>query len=175
MLKDKKGRWVKILEINEKLWKEMMQETLQGIIKLLESVDRLLNNGGNEAICAGLYTFAVEEYGKLLLLENYSPSSGKIQVKYKDEFRNHTEKFRIAIEHLPKECMRLYEAGFGDGFGNGFEKIRVIADFEARLGIFYCDFTDSGDGIKPLPSVDKDRLKKAIDQFKAIAFKISIT
>lgn len=173
MLKDKKG-WVKILEINEKLWKEMMQATLQGIIKLLESVERLLNNGGNEAICAGLYTFAVEEYGKLLLLGNYSPSSGKVQVRYKDEFRNHTEKFRIAIEHLPKECTRLYEAGFSDDFENGFEKIRVGADWEARLGIFYCDFTNSGDGIKPVPSVDKGRLKKAISQFETIALGTTI-
>lgn len=76
----------------------MMQETLNGIFALLDSVERLLQNGGNEAIAAGLYMYAVEEYGKLLLLKNYRPSSGKVTIGYKNEFRNHKAKFDIAVK-----------------------------------------------------------------------------
>jgi len=175
LLKNKKGRWVEILEITEELWKKMMQETLFGVIELLNSAEKLLQNGGSEAICAGLYTYAVEEYGKLLLLLDYGPSGGKVKIKYKDEFRNHEAKFRAAIKHLPDECKTLHEGAFSQrDFSRENFDTDVVADFDARKAIFYSDFADSGDDIKPVPSVDKDRLKKAINQLKTKAFGTTI-
>jgi len=164
MLKDKKGKWVKILEITDELWKKMMQETLAGVFKLLESADKLLDNGGNEAICAGLYTYAVEEYGKILLLQQYNPSGGKVKIEYRDEFRDHEAKFGAAIKYLPDGCTKLYESAFSQDFDTD-----QVADFEARLAIFYSDFTESGDGIMPVPPANKSHLRKAINKFKTIA------
>ena len=107
MLKDEKGKWVKILEITEELWKKCIQVTRQNILKLLESAEVLLDNGGNEAICAGLYTYAVEEYGKILLLKKCNISGGKVKIKYRNGFRFHPKKFTLAANDLPRECKTL--------------------------------------------------------------------
>lgn len=174
MLKDKNGKWVETLEITEDLWKKMMQETLNGVFKLLDSAEKHLDNGGNEAICAGLYTYAVEEYGKILLLQQYKPSSGKVKIKYKNGFRNHVAKFSMAINNLPDECITLRQGVFVSGiFDPKIFDAGQIADCEARLAIFYSDFTDTDDNIKPVPSVDKNRLKKAINQLRTIALGIT--
>ena len=167
-MKDAKGHWVEFLEIKEELWKKSIQETLNRIPKLLESAEKLLDNGGNEAICSGLYTYAVEEYGKVLLLKQCSPSDGKVKIKYKNGFLNHDEKFKVAAEALPEEC-KILSSGLWDSAiwdVDIFDTERVVADFEARMAIFYCDFLDSGDDIKPVPQVDKARLKKAINKLR---------
>ena len=46
---DKNGKWVETLDISEELWKRIMQETLNGIVKLLGSVEKLMHNDGDEA------------------------------------------------------------------------------------------------------------------------------
>lgn len=171
MLKDKNGDWVKILVITEELWKKIMKETLQRILRLLESAEILLDNGGNGAICAGLYTYALEEYGKMLLLKQSSHVAGKVKIKYKNGFRHHPTKFRLAIKNLPNECTTLRRAIFDPKIfdSNIFDTEQVIADLEARMAVFYTDFLDSGDGVKPIPPVDKKLLKNAIDILRKIA------
>ena len=161
-----------MLEIKEELWQKSIQETLNGVIMLLNSAEKLLENGGNEAICAGLYTYAVEEYGKFLLLKKCNPSNGKVKIKYKNGFLNHDEKFQIATKALPEECLALSRGMFDPRIFDPkiFDTERVVADFEARMAVFYCDFSDSGDGIKPVPQVDKQLLKKAIQKLQIITF-----
>jgi hypothetical protein len=168
LLLDKKGKWVENLEVTEKLWKEMMEEIItRRIPKLLDCAERLLHDGGDESICAGLYTYAIEEYGKLLLLKQYSPVNGKIHIEYRYHFRNHEPKFEIVIRNLPKECTTLRKGVFDSGvFDKKIFDVGQIADFEARLTTFYSDFTDSAVGIRSVPSVDKDCLQNAIKQFK---------
>lgn len=175
VLKSKDGKWVETLEITEELWKRMMQETLNGIFGLLDSVERLLQNGGNEAIAAGLYMYAVEEYGKPLLLKNYRPSSGKVTIGYKNEFRNHKAKFDIAVKNLPKECITLHKGGFDrEAFDPEAFDTDQIADCETRQAVFYSDFTSSGKYVKANPSVDKDLLMRAVAQLKTIALATNI-
>jgi AbiV family abortive infection protein len=170
MLKDKKGNWVETIEVTEDLWKTTIKETRNGVLKLLEDARKLLNCGGNEAICAGLYTYAIEEYGKLLLLKQYHPSAGIVKIKYKTGFRNHTEKFRIAVKSLPAECTTLKRGIFDTGIFDAkvFDTEKVVADFEARMAVFYSDFLDSGDGIKAVPQVDKELLGKGIEKLRTI-------
>ena len=179
MLKDKHGKWVETLDVTEEVWKNIMQETLNGIVKLLDSAEKLLQNDGDKAICAGLYTYAVEEYGKLLLLKRYSPSGGNVKITYRNEFRSHKAKFEIAIKHLPKECTMLHKGFFDSGFFDpAFFDSDEIADCENRQAVFYSDFadlgTDSGIGVKPVPSVDWDCLEKAVSRLKTVAFGTSI-
>jgi len=151
-----------------------MEGMLQGVLELLESAEILLDNGGNEAICAGLYTYAMEEYGKFLLVKQSSRVAGKVKIKYRKGFRNHPEKFRLAIENLPNECTNLGEFGFEKGFEQGFERGEVILNLEARMAVFYCDFTDSGDGIKSAPPVNKTMLKNAINKLRMIVLGINV-
>ena len=175
MLKGKDGKWVENLELVEELWKQIMQETLNDIFALIDSVEKLLKNGGNPVIAAGLYMYAVEEYGKLLLLKNYSPSNGRVRIRYRNEFRNHKAKFDMAIRNLPKECIILHEGAFDrDAFDSEAFDTDEIADCETRQGVFYSGFASTGDFVKANPSVDADLLWKAAAQLKTIALGITI-
>lgn len=172
---NQKGKWVDYLEITEELWQKCIEETLHGIWTLLDSAERLLESGGDEAICAGLYTFAVEEYGKLLLLRQYNPSDGKVKIEFRDIFRGHDKKFRKAIENLPRECKTLYSPWkLKDWHSKDIWHSKdVIADLEARKSVFYCDFVDSGDAIKPVPAVEDTLLRKAIVSFRKLVPEIN--
>ena len=141
---------------------------------MLDSSEKLLNNGGNETISAGLYTYAVEEYGKLLFLKRYSPRKGLVKIKYKDEFRDHYEKFNIAVQNLPNECTKISRIGFEEGFENAFEHKDIAADFEARMAVFYSDFQDSGKELMLVPPIDKDKLRTAITKLRTIALAATI-
>ena len=174
MLKDEKGHWVEILEIGEELRKRIIEETLQGILRLLESAEKLLNSEGNVAICLGLYTFAVEEYGKVLLLKKYTSSNGKVKIQYKNGFRNHDTKFILAIKNLPSECITVGMFGFDSGFDECFERGETSSDEEARWAVFYTDILASGDGIKPDPIVDRTLLKNAMRKLCDIASSTTI-
>jgi hypothetical protein len=158
------------LEISEELWRELIKEIPNRITLLIDSSESLLNNGGKEAVCAGLYTYAVEEYGKLLLLKKCDPSSGKVNIRYKNGFIDHGEKFREAINQLPHKCTNLRMSVFDPRIFDPqiFDTKSVIADLDARVAIFYTDFTDSLSQIKSVPPIDKDKLQTAIDELRAI-------
>lgn len=151
-------------------WKRLMPEIIHRSLIVLDSSERLLDLGGNEAVCAGLYTFAVEEYGKLLLLRKYQPNGNKVTIKFDKEFLNHRAKFREAINNLPKECVYLSKGLFDPTIFDPktFDTERLIANCETRLIIFYSDFKDAGDVIIDIPSIDKNMLKKAIAVLKEI-------
>ena len=165
-----------ILKITEDLFKKCKEETLQGILKLLDSAEKLLDVGGNKTICGGLHTFAVEEYGKLLLLKRYIPHNGKVEIKYAGEFLKHSKKFEIALKSLPKKCTTIHTGIFDEAiFDPEVFDVSQVADLEARMAAFYCDFTDSGDNIKPVPAVDVKLLKVAIAELRSIVLETDIS
>ena len=47
---------------------------------------------GDPTVSAGLYTFAVEEYGKYLYLKSLEPIDGKYHIDYSNEFTSHKKK-----------------------------------------------------------------------------------
>lgn len=147
-----------------------MHETVNRIMTLLDSSEKLLDNGGNDALCAGLYTYAVEEYGKLLFLKKYRPVSGKVTIRYRDEFRDHIKKFSEAITNLPNECTNLRQAIFDPAIFDTeiFDTQEVMADFEARTAIFYSDFKDSETELLSVLPIDVKKLRVAIVKLRAI-------
>ena len=54
------------IEITDNQWKQICDLTYNNILKKLDSAKFLINN--DSEIAAGLYTYALEEFGKLLLL-----------------------------------------------------------------------------------------------------------
>ncbi len=163
-LKDSKNRWVKYLIITEELQNKTIEITRQRILKLLDSAQILLDNGGPVTISAGLYTYAVEEYGKIVLLRKSRKIDGHVKIKYKQGFRDHNTKFRLGIKKLPKECTTLQIAPFDPKFfgQKAFDTETVIADFKSRMSVFYTNFLESGVNIESVPSVSEQRLKLAI-------------
>ena len=170
-LKDSKNRWVKHLIITEDLRNKTIEITLQRILKLLDSAQILLDNGGQVTICAGLYTYAVEEYGKIVLLRKSRKIDGHVRVNYKKGFRDHNTKFRLAVKNLPKECTTLRIGPFDPNIFDPkiFDTETVIADFKSRMSVFYTNFLESGINIESVPLVSEQRLKIAIVTLRKIA------
>lgn len=180
MIKGKDGYPVKELEIEVELRDRMVSHIQSSIVRNLEAIKKfLLQIPGYEDICAGIYTYAVEEYGKALYLKGLSsPSSSPdsssssnnnntINLQYKGAFLYHPAKFRQALDVLPGTCKRLYEGGSSTStsFSFGSFTTDLIANFEARKRIFFADFTQDKKSIEMPPKVDRDLLLGAVDDF----------
>lgn len=90
----------------------------------------------------------MEESGKLLLLKESQTVDGKYLIKYRDVFRSHDFKFNKAFDYLQYDgygrCIILNDDGAftPDPFSWRSFTIGLVAQTEARLGIFYVDFTN---------------------------------
>lgn len=91
-----------------------MSNIQKNIIRILQATKELLRIQGYEDICAGLYTFAIEEYGKILFLQSFPVSTNNtIKFPHKRDgrkgFLNHYEKFPRALDdkQLPVDCKNL--------------------------------------------------------------------
>jgi hypothetical protein len=178
MITGDNGYPVDDLEIDVELRDKMVSHIQNRIIHNLEAIQKFLQIPGYEEVCAGLYTYTVEEFGKSLYLKSFcvSPAgSNKIEFPYKMKggkkgtgFLNHNKKFDLALDVLPDTCKILSEGGFtSTGFtSTGFTTERLIADFEARKAVFFADFKrDTQISIEEPPKVTKALLEKAVDKF----------
>lgn len=68
MLKDSHGCKEKIISLHEQTWRDLMEEILDTIKKRIAVLNRMIDHNLDEYICAGLYTFVIEEFGKLIIL-----------------------------------------------------------------------------------------------------------
>lgn len=174
-----------VREIDEQVWNDLKARTLDNIESLLTCAKILLEHH-NELkknklfeypyVSAGLYTYAIEEFGKLLILESYIPENNKVRLEY-DKIIDHCTKFQIAFEHLPLPCQQIAEVVFKENNPKGsspfgpWATMEILkstpSDFEARKTIFYSDL-DNNDKIKSLPKVDIMALSGAIYRFQNI-------
>ena len=126
---------------------------------------------------AGLYTFAIEEFGKLLLLKKCIIQTGICSIPYRDGFVDHSYKAKVAFDYLQEnhadECISLTRNGFStSGFNwRGFE-MGLLADFKSRSSIFYSDviLNENNEviGIASFPKVQEDLLISAINKIKTV-------
>ncbi|HKI07188.1 MAG TPA: hypothetical protein VKA09_02225 [Nitrososphaeraceae archaeon] len=172
----KKGKVLEF-EIDVGLRDDMRRFIREKIIHNLEGTKRFLELKEEKYgdICAGIYTYAVEKYGKILFLNSLSPSSpnNKIIIPYTDNhgFLDHYHKFDLVLKDktLPDSCKVLREGGFtGSGFTSGFIR-ETPAGFEARKSIFYADFNkdDKYSSILEPPEYKRELLVKAVNEFLA--------
>lgn len=75
-----------------------MQHVLEGIFQKLNSVKNMQTI--DLYVAAGIYIYAVEEFGKLLLLKNTNVLNGLRRVVYEKEFLSHTKKFKAAFDYF---------------------------------------------------------------------------
>jgi hypothetical protein len=70
----------------------------------------MVSDQQDEFFCAGIYTFILEEFGKVILLRQCERTrSNKIEVKYADEFTDHEAKFETALGYLEKNGLVYLE------------------------------------------------------------------
>lgn len=111
----------------------------EGIKRCIENVENLLNTSqeilklkGNESYSLGLYTFAVEEFGKAQLLWECH-TSGKYSITEK-EFKNHRKKFKKGFKNLPNDCKEVL-SGIRIQIGSPVAKrIHYLKNREVSIG-----------------------------------------
>ena len=162
------------IEISEEKWIEAKHIIKNGIIKKISAAKQ--NIEIDIDIAAGIYIYALEEFGKLLFLKECKNVDGRYIITYRDEFLDHGVKFTKAFDYLQdndsSECIVLNNDG---GFSaNSFSwksfTIGLLPQTKARLGIFYVDFIKSGDeyDITKIPNVDRNKLNYALNKFEKV-------
>lgn len=169
------------VDIPEQIWKEMMHNVRGGIFRKLEAASNVL--AIDKDVAAGVYVYAVEEFGKLLLLKRASVLDGVRRVAYKDEFINHNYKFKAAFDYFQANghdaCLVISQGWFvvSDVAWDAIER-RLLAETQSRLSIFYSDFAYDDKQQKIVierpPTIDINILKKAIDELKSATNKLTI-
>ena len=151
-----------IREIDQSTWEELQLRTLFGIKSILTLVTPILKilptinaQYYTTAITAGLYTYAVEEYGKLLILQSYTPSNGRVRINEHGELEDHDIKFKKASEVLPEECLCINPA------------VDIITNFGIRKSIFFSEIDKNGK-LVDVPWIDIKTLENAIFKFQEI-------
>lgn len=169
------------IDISEQLWEEMTRKVRDGIFYKLKVARNVV--AIDKDIAAGVYVYAVKEFGKLLLLEKVAVLDGMRRVMYKDGFVNHNKKFKTAFDYFQANgydaCLVISEGWFvvSDVAWDIIER-RLLAETQARLSIFYSDFSyDDKQNIiieRP-PDVDLNILQKAIDELERATNNLTIS
>ena len=163
------------IHISKETWNEAKWLTKNGIIKKLSAAKQ--NIDIDTEIAAGIYIYALEEFGKLLLLKESQTVDGKYIIKYREGFRSHVFKFNKALDYLQNnsygKCIILNDEGAftPDSFSWRSFTIGLVAQTEARLGVFYVDFTKSENDnykILKIPSVNQNKLNEAINKLEEV-------
>ena len=172
------------IEISETVRKQMMEFIKDGILRKINAVKHLQT--ADKDIAAGLYVYAVEEFGKLLLLRDAPLLNGKRKIKYAEEFVDHRTKIKKASEYFRRNnsnvCMILAQGCPGQTSdvdeGNWDNVIvDIAADTEARLSIFYADFVydhDKNPVVESQPDVEPKMLQRASEQLEVVTDGLSI-
>lgn len=164
-------------EITPELKNQMVDFIQERIIRNLEAIQVLLRTGGYDDICAGLYTYAVEEYGKILFLNDPEHIvNNKIRFRHKKVWREnrdygflaHGEKFARVLRDrdFPTFSKLLNEEGDYDpaDYDPYDYHADLLADMKARMALFYADFKDKYSIEKP-PLIDRHVLERAVNKF----------
>jgi hypothetical protein len=86
------------IDISKEKWIEAKHIIKNKIIKKRSASKK--NMEIDTEIAAGMYVYALEEFGKLLLLKESKAVNGKYVIIYRDGFVNHNAKFNKAFDHL---------------------------------------------------------------------------
>lgn len=183
MLKNEKGKKPVEIEIDYEKWNETKQTIREGIKKKLDASRRLIET--DKQVSAGLYIYSIEEFGKLLLLDNSKLQSAKGKLNYRDEFVSHEVKFGKAFDYLQahnyNNCIVLNDEGSfsSESFSWRDFTIGLIPKTEARLSIFYVDFVYTNEDTKNIeimenPLIDVEILKKGVNELETALHELPI-
>ena len=98
-----------------------------------------------------IFTHAVEEYGKLIYMKSLIQNAdNNYDVNYRFKFRDHTTKFNLALEKLPKSINAVYESGFT----------------KMAMNILNVDLDDDNNPTDITFALDIDTLRKCVFDFR---------
>lgn len=122
-----------------------------------------------------ILTHAIEEYGKLLYIQNLIPDQhGIVEIEYEKArgstsrgiFRDHNVKFSLASNSLPSDVTVIH-SGFGGNYGRNYSSATTTT-WDARLEVLNTDIDLSGNPTNITSQIDLNRLRKSVFDFKNI-------
>lgn len=140
----------------------------------------------------GMYTFALEEYGKALILEECSKTNQDDCKVPREIFFKHPKKFEKALSELPYNCKNVFvetesfvnssknpiivksKKGNEHELGAGHALVitePLLADFESRLNCFYLKWNEGNKTWQKPPNPDFIDLEKTLKEFFDILLK----
>jgi AbiV family abortive infection protein len=123
----------------------------------LREASAVLNTGVAPGTAAILFSFAVEEFGKAVLLHDACAANDPfVEVR---GFYDHHAKLEAAAQHVPDNLLFHGGAFQGDAFQAAGFDFGNRADFDARLSGLYVDWRD---GWRQGVRVDEALLRKNI-------------
>ena len=178
MIETTDGHKYTCVHVTQELWLELIQRTYDGIVSKINACKKFSDYPEHNTVVAGLYMYAIEEFGKLLILKDSRrlKSSNKREIIYGDRFANHDEKFKQANLYLNnsnhEKSLLLNTPSFSSKSfsGQSFNVNEVIADQIARLTVFYSDLDEVGSEYKVTQTsvVNEQALKDAISDFSNV-------
>lgn len=153
---------------------ELCKGRITSLLNDAENICKVVNNSKN---AVGLYTIAIEECGKLLLLQDalqvQRNPDGKIalDVEIFGKGKGHTKiKFNRILTVLPDSCKTVGNivGGFSSAFSDAFQKTKedISTDFQIRKDIFYVDWDDTKNDWKVGLDIESKDLLNVISSFK---------
>src|SRR5207249_11112411 len=101
------------LTISEEKMAELKRRIVTGIKKNLPSARHLC--GINNETATGIYIYAVEELGKLILLRDCQKQNREYIIEYARKYRKHPVKFKLDFDLVQKihksDCIVLNDKG----------------------------------------------------------------
>lgn len=115
-----------------------MEEAVQcikaGVIRKLVAARKIIDY--DKEVAAGIYIYAVEELGKLEVLNESQKTENGYQINYNYEFLTHKIKFSKAVkyleEHRHPECINIGGSFSKKSFTDTSFTIELETDTEAR-------------------------------------------
>lgn len=178
-------------EISKPNLKTGARKCLLGALELSGYAKDMVERGANTTIALGLYSFAIEEYGKYLIFSELLKKDSERYLVPKEVFfgkKSPDLKFKKAISDLPLDCYSVRSAQthlsknrMNETNVNNMTKTPThtelfsaegfTADFETRMSCFYLDWNDDKKRWNQISHIANDDLLKAITVFEEVLSK----
>lgn len=172
---------------------EGIEKCVCNISQLLEKAEKIARKKSDNSISLGLYSFAIEEYGKALFLREYLAENKKEYEIAQDLFKgrkSHDLKFKKALENLPIECKyavpgiridvntdskpkKIVLTPRGDsvtippGVTGTISMMGIFpTNFEMRMNCFYVDWDNKKKEWKYRPRILSESIERGVWKFK---------
>lgn len=174
------------VNLDEQTWRVLMQEILVATRKKISSLKNMISSHQDEYICAAIYTFILEEFGKLILLSSSQINNSRREIMYTEEFTNHNRKFEAALDYLEdnefEDAYILNDQSSFDPKSFSWRSFDIgqLVDLETRLSLLYSDLEEESKTtniiISKAPSIERKFLEKAVTTFEKVinAYRIPI-
>jgi hypothetical protein len=165
-----------MVSLNDATWRTLMKEILDATKQKISILKNMISFKQDEYVIVGLYTFVLEEFGKLILLSKCPFTNNAREIVYLKGFSDHKAKFEAALDYL--QSNKFEESYILNNTGSFSPKnfswhnftIGQLVDFDTRMSLFYSDLDkDPQSGnitISKMPFIDRAFLETAVLTFE---------